>query len=105
MTAVPVGIFIFGPRDAGMALSIIFLFLIAPVWSLLAGAFAGRDMHHLWSLPFISAALFFCGMWLGTGTFSTDFLLYAGVYLVLSAAAMLVAWLLTRSHRSAAGNT
>lgn len=100
MVAVPVGIFLFGSADSGMALAIIFLFLIAPAWSLIAGIFAGRDLRRLWPLPLISAALFLCGMWLGTASFSTDFFLYAVVYLCLSGIALLLTWLIVGRRRT-----
>ena len=42
-------------RNGGMFSSV---FAVNPLYSVIIGAFAGKDLRYLWSLPVISAALF-----------------------------------------------
>ena len=44
--------------DAGMAACFVLFFAIDPIYSVVIGSFAGKDMKHLWSLPVFSAVLF-----------------------------------------------
>ena len=50
--------------DAGMAVCFLLFFAVNPLYSVLIGAFAGKDIRRLWSLPVISAVLFFIGTWI-----------------------------------------
>ena len=76
--------------DAGMAVCFLLFFAVNPLYSVLAGAFAGKDIRRLWSLPVISAALFLIGTWIFFDMGESAFILYAAVYLVLGIAAMLI---------------
>lgn len=76
--------------DAGMAVSFLLFYAINPIYCVTIGAFAGKDMKHLWSLPVISAVLFLCGTWIFFDMGETAFILYAAVYLVLGITAMLI---------------
>lgn len=73
--------------DAGMAVCFLLFYAVNPVYSLAAGAFAGRSGKRLWSLPVISAMLFLCGTWIFFDPGESAFLLYAAVYLFLGMAA------------------
>lgn len=84
--------------DAGMAACFLLFFAINPVYSVIIGGAAGRDMKNLWSLPVISAVLFLCGTWIFFDMGETAFILYAALYLVLGIAAMLISMLI-RKHR------
>lgn len=76
--------------DAGMAVCFLLFFAVNPLYSVLIGAFAGKDIRHLWSLPVISAVLFLIGTWIFFDMGESAFILYAAVYLVLGIAAMLI---------------
>ena len=76
--------------DVGMAVCFLLFFAVNPLYSVLIGAFAGKDLWHLWSLPVISAALFLIGTWMFFDMGETAFILYAAVYLALGIAAMLI---------------
>ncbi|NBJ95037.1 hypothetical protein [Parablautia muri] len=76
--------------DAGMAVCFLLFFAVNPLYSVLIGAFAGKDIRRLWSLPVISSALFLIGTWIFFDMGESAFILYAAVYLVLGIAAMLI---------------
>lgn len=76
--------------DGGMAACFILFFAVNPVFSIIMGAFAGRDVRTLWILPFLSAVFFLAGTWVFFEIGETAFLLYASAYLVMGIAAMLI---------------
>ena len=76
--------------DAGMAVCFLLFFAVNPLYSVIIGAFAGKDVKHLWSLPVISAVLFLIGTWLFFDMGETAFILYAAVYLVIGIMVMLI---------------
>ncbi len=80
----------FGNADTGMGITLALFFAVDPAYSVLAGIFAGKDIKNLWSLPIISAALFLFGAWIFLAGNESAFFLYAGIYLALGIAAMLV---------------
>ena len=69
--------------DAEMAVCLLLFMVVDPMYSLIIGISAGRDMRHLWSLPVISALLYLCGAWIFFDMGETAFIQYAAVYLVL----------------------
>ena len=82
--------------DAGMAVCFLLFFAVNPLYSVIIGAFAGKDVKHLWSLPVISAVLFLIGTWLFFNMGETAFILYAAVYLVIGIMAMLISMLIRK---------
>ena len=76
--------------DTGMAVCLLLFYAVNPIYSVVIGAFAGKDVKHLWSLPVISAALFLIGTWIFFDMGETAFILYAVIYLALGIAAMLL---------------
>ena len=76
--------------DAGMAVCFLLFFAVNPLYSVIIGAFAGKDVKRLRSLPVISAVLFLIGTWLFFDMGETAFILYAAVYLVIGIMAMLI---------------
>lgn len=74
--------------DAGFAVVLILLFGVDPVWCAAAGAWAGKDLQHLWPVPLLSAALFVAGTWICFEPGETIFLLYGGIYLGMGLTAM-----------------
>ena len=86
----------FANGDAGMAACLLLFFVINPLYSIWAGASAGRNMKKLWPVPVITSALFLPGTWVFFDMGETAFLLYSGIYLLLGTAAMLLSALLRR---------
>ena len=79
-----------------MAVCFLLFFAVNPLYSVIIGAFAGKDIRHLWSLPAISAVLFLIGTWIFFDMGETAFILYAAVYLALGIAAMLISMLIRK---------
>lgn len=92
MLALPWMLVTFVKSDAGMAACFLLFFVVNPIYSVIVGAFAGKDGKHLWVLPVLSAALFLFGTWIFFDMGEIAFILYAGVYLVLGLLAMLVSF-------------
>ena len=82
--------------DAGMAVCFLLFFAVNPLYSVIIGAFAGKDIRRLWSLPVISAVLFLIGTWVFFDMGETAFILYAAVYLALGIAVMLISMLIRK---------
>ena len=76
--------------DAGMVVCFLLFFAVNPIYSVIIGVFAGKDIRHLWSLPVISAVLFLIGTWIFFDMGETAFILYTVAYLALGIAAMLI---------------
>ena len=76
--------------DGGMASAFLLFYAVDPIYSVAAGIFAGRNVKELWSVPIVTAALFLLGVWVLFDMGESAFLLYAGAYLALGTAAMLV---------------
>ena len=74
----------------GMAACIFLFFAANPLFSVICGLSAGKDVRRLWPLPIVTAAAFLAGAWLFLETGETDFLVYGGCYLLLGTAAMLI---------------
>ena len=76
--------------SAGMAVCIILFFAVNPLFSVVCGAFAGKNIRQLWALPIITAGSFLAGVWLFFEMGEPAFLLYGGCYLMIGMIAMLV---------------
>ena len=86
--------------DAGMMVCFLLFFAVNPLYSVIIGAFAGKDVKHLWNVPIISAVLFLTGTWIFFDMGETAFILYAVVYLVLEIVAMMISMLVRKKvHR------
>lgn len=75
--------------DGGMAVCFLLFYAVNPIYSVIIGVFAGRNVRTLWSLPIFCAVFFLLGTWAFFDMGETAFILYASVYLVLGIAAML----------------
>lgn len=82
--------------DAGMAVCFILFFAINPIYSVILGVFAGKNIKRLWGMPVISAVLFLLGSWIFFSMGERAFILYAGVYLILGIAAMIISMIIHR---------
>lgn len=76
--------------DAGMVSAIFLFFGVDPIYSVVLGILAGKDIKHLWCLPLISAVFFLAGVWIFFAPSETAFVLYAVVYLVIGMLAMII---------------
>ena len=85
--------------DAGMAICFLLFYAINPIYSVIIGAFAGKDIKHLCSLPFISSILYLCGVWIFFDMGEQAFIFYAVVYLLLGCVAMLISIFVVRRGR------
>ena len=99
MLALPWIAVTFVKSDAGMAVCFLLFFAVNPLYSIVIGAFAGKDIQHIWSLPVISSVLFLFGTWLFFDMRETAFILYASVYLVLGITAMLISMFIRKKIR------
>ena len=79
----------FANGDSGMAVCFLLFYGVNPIYSVIIGGFAGKDMKHLWSLPVISAVLFLAGTWMLFDMGEPDFMYYAAVYFVFGVFTML----------------
>lgn len=67
--------------DMGMAVMIILLFTVNPLFSIFLGMFCGADLKKMWYMPLLSALTFLVSSWIIFG-FDIDFSIYAAVYLI-----------------------
>ena len=74
----------------GMAICFILFFAINPLYAMVCGGFAGRNIKQLWALPIITAVLFLAGAWLFFEMGEIAFLLYCGCYFVIGTVAMVI---------------
>lgn len=81
----------FAGSSGGMAVSMILLLVINPLFALLTGALAWKESKARWILPVLLAAMFLAGAMLFLGKDLSAFLMYAAAYLFLGTAAMLIA--------------
>lgn len=90
MLALPWMVVTFVKGDGGMAACFLLFYAVNPIYSVIIGAFAGKDRKHLWGLPVISAVLFLAGTWIFFDMGEPAFIWYGVIYLALGAAAMAV---------------
>lgn len=75
---------------AGMVLCMMLFLVINPIYSIMLGIVAGRNVKALWTLPLISAVAFLAGVWMFFDIHEPWFIAYATVYLCLGVIAMLI---------------
>lgn len=75
---------------AGMALCMMLFLVINPIYSVILGIAAGRDIKALWNLPIISAVAFLAGVWLFFDIHEPWFIAYDAAYLCIGVVAMLI---------------
>lgn len=82
--------------SAGMAICFILFYAINPLFSVICGVFAGRNMRKFWVLPIIVAVLFLAGTWIFFDMGETAFVLYCACYLAIGLVAMLISSYLSK---------
>lgn len=76
--------------SAGMAVCFILFFAINPVFSVICGVAAGKNIKQLWMIPIVVAGLFLAGVWMFFEMGESAFLLYAGIYSFIGIASMMI---------------
>ena len=69
--------------DAGMAVCFLLFYVLYPIYSIVVGVSAGRNIKEMWSMPIISAILFLLGTWIFFDMGEIAFFIYAGLYLII----------------------
>lgn len=90
MLLLPWAVVSFVNSNAGMAVTLLLFFVIDPIYAVVAGIFAGRDIKGLWSVPVIAALLFILGAWIFFDMGEGAFAIYTGGYLVIGIVSMFV---------------
>ena len=80
----------FASECAGMALCMMLFLVINPIYSIILGVIAGRNIKKLWNLPLISAVAILAGVWLFFDIHESWFIAYAATYLCIGVVAMLI---------------
>lgn len=80
----------FVSSHAGMTVTLLLFFVINPIYAVVAGVFAGKNIKRLWIVPFIVAILFLLGTWIFFDMGEGAFVIYADVYLVIGIVSMFV---------------
>lgn len=82
--------------SSGMAICFLLFFAVNPLFSAICGAFAGRNIKQLWSLPLIVALLYLAGVWLFFEPGEPDFLVYCSCYLIIGTVFMLISYFINK---------
>lgn len=85
--------------ENAMAICFLLFFIINPLFSVLCGIFAGKQIKQLWALPIITAGLFLVGTWTFFEMSEPAFLLYCGCYLVIGIVVMLISAFVNKRKR------
>ena len=96
MLALPWLAVTFVKGDAGMAVCFMLFYAVNPIYSIVIGAFAGREIKHLFGLPLISSIMYLFGVWMFFDLGESAFIMYAVIYLILGMLAMLVSMFIVR---------
>lgn len=83
--------------DFGMAICFLLFYIVNPLFSAFCGISAGRNIKHLWSIPFIVSGLFLSGVWMFFELGEPDFLLYGVSYLIIGMISMLLSYIINKA--------
>lgn len=83
----------------GMALCMMLFLVVNPIYQIVLGVVAGKDVRFLWHLPVVSAVAFLAGAWLFFDIHEPWFVTYAAVYLCIGAVSMLITALFLKHQR------
>ncbi len=84
----------------GMALLFILLFMVNPIYSIMVGIAAGKDLFNCLYYPFIVAIVFVVGYMLIFDSYDKAFYIYGGVYFILSSLSMMITYLLEHKKQN-----
>ncbi len=80
----------------GMAICFLLFFMVNPIFFVLEGIFCSSTVKQHWWLPLASALIYLLSCWVLLDIGETAFLIYAGVYLAISAVCMLAGYGITK---------
>lgn len=84
--------------DAGMLVTMLLFFIVHPIVSIVVGMLAGRDIQFFWFSPILVAGFFWVFSCLA---YAPAFpVVYAAIYLVISAISMLITWFVTKKQNA-----
>ncbi|MCI8667448.1 MAG: hypothetical protein HFG82_12430 [Dorea sp.] len=89
----------FVSADAGMAVCFLLFFVVNPIYAVIVGIFAGKDMKCLWMQPIVTVILFLLGVVVFLGGDVRSFVTYAIVYLVLGILAAMFSGVARKKER------
>ena len=96
VAALPFGVVWLVQGDSGMAAVMLLFYLADPVFSLILGTAAGREIKKLWFLPLCFPFLFLLGVGAAFTFKEWIFYAYGAGYLILGYLATGVTWLIGR---------
>lgn len=80
----------FVESSAGWIVTLLLFFVVNPIYTVIAGVFAGKHLKELWSVPVLAAILFLLGAWIFFDMGEGAFVIYAGIYLAIGMVSMFV---------------
>lgn len=83
-----------------MAVCFILFYAVNPMYSIIMGIEAGKNVRSMWSLPIISSVLFLLGTWVFFDISEITFILYAGIYLVIGLAALILSVVIRKNKNA-----
>lgn len=79
------------PRELTFIATVLLFLVINPLFALILGICAGRDMQHMWYLPILTGFLYWAGTVLFiTEWWNTSILFYVAAYVLIGVAAMII---------------
>ncbi len=82
--------------ETRMGIYFILFFAVNPLFSVIAGIFAGLEIRKMWSVPVMVSGLFVLGTWIFFELGEIAFLLYGGIYLIVGFATMILVSLIKK---------
>lgn len=86
--------------DGAMAVCFLLFFAINPLYSIVTGIFAGKQLKTLWGMPIILVILFLAGTWIFFDMGEMAFLWYAGIYLIIGMISMMLSAFIRKKIKS-----
>ena len=99
MSILPFAVTRLASECTGMALCMMLFLVVNPIYQIVLGVAAGRDVWALRNLPFVSVVAFLAGAWLFFDIHEPWFVAYAAVYLCIGVASMLITALFLKHQR------
>lgn len=85
--------------DIGMVIFFLLFFYINPIYSIIVGIFAGKNIKELWLLSIISAILFLIGTWIFIDNGEIGFIMYSIIYLAIGVISMFISMVFNKKNQ------
>ena len=86
-----------------MGVMILLFFMINPLAILIVSLMVSKDLKQLWWIPILFCILFLISYWIVLSGVILDLLVYAAIYLIIGACAMLVSYLINVKNSTNSG--